>query len=185
MILSLTLLLSGCSKRTTYSEVETFYNINSANLIDFITFFSSQNKIFSIVRNEAESIGPINISELRYSINTEDNQNIEIPIPSYYNGNENSFWAKPYNEINSYDNQKLSDFLNFNKLDRALFEKCKDFIFLHKLYAVSKVVNEQYIVLNFRMYDGLLYSPDDSKPRYAIAKDIKKIASNFYYFRLY
>jgi len=179
----------SCVQHYEYDEVKTKYDARKVEFEKLTKVFLNQDACFSIFRNDF-SKSPLlfstsNKTYVIYWITPSiDLKTYEIYIPKEFKGKEDEFWRKDYKEIRENETDDLETFLNKYHMPRTFFDEYKNFLKNNELYGIQKERGSTYIIIRFGEVDGLIYQPEkDIIPKYPMAKEIKKIDSNWFYFR--
>lgn len=178
----------SCARHYEYDEVKVKYNTRKVEFEKLTKIFLNQDACLSILRNDF-SKSPSIFSTSNYYIiywiaPSADSRSYEVFISKEFEGNEDKFWEKDYKEIKENESEDLETFLNKYGISHSFFEECKNFLKVNELYGIQKERGSTYLVIRFGEIDGLIYQPEkDTIPKYPMAKEIKKIDDNWYYFR--
>lgn len=188
IILAAFSLINICCGHYDYDEVKGTLDKNKAEFDKLAKDFLNQEACVSFLRRDfskEKSFFPYSGGTyLIYWVTPlVDLKTYEIMIPMEFEGKEEKFWEKDYKDIkgNNYD---LETFLNKYKIPRTFFDEHKDFIRRNELYGFGKDSSFNYVIILFGLADGLIYQPERGIiPKHPMAKEIKKIDDNWFYFR--
>lgn len=179
----------GCGQYHDYDEVKDILKTNKTEFDKLAFNFLNQKACVSLIRRDfskEKSFVPYSGGTyLMYFVTPlVDLKTYEIVIPKEFEGKEEKFWERNYKDIKGNNFDDLETFLNKYQIPRNFFDENKDFIRRNELYGFGKDSSFNYAVILFGPADGLIYQHESGiTPKLRMAKEIKKIDDNWYYFR--
>jgi len=187
-ILILFLTSISCRKKDSFEEAKEIYNANKQSFSEIISLLNSNKKVYFLNRYESTFSDKV-FSDKSYWVNytlgvSTIRRGFIIFIDSSYQNNESLFWEKDLAKIKTNQSLSLQEILDSNDISNETFMQLKDFLSKNNFNTITRIIDSDYIIILIDQTTGLIYTPQNTVPKYVEAQDIKKIDDHMYYFKL-